>query len=74
MGHPLNGGGHVLHVGVDDPVWVHVCQLHGHSDLVLQALGPGLADRELAGQGVIGGRRVVDEGSLEYSRCSLSRR
>ena len=58
LGHPLNGGGHVLHVGVDDPVWVHVGhgQLHGHSDLVLQALGPSLADRELGGQGVIWGR------------------
>ena len=56
VGHPLNGGGHVLHVGVDDPVWVHVGQLHGHSDLVLQALGPSLADRELGGQGVIEGR------------------
>ena len=27
MGHPLNGGGHNLHVGVDDSVRVHVGDL-----------------------------------------------
>ena len=52
MCHPLNGGGHELHVCVDDLVRVHVGQLDGLSDLALQALGPGLVDRELDGQGI----------------------
>ena len=52
MGHPLNSGGHKLHVGVDDIVRVHVGDLDGLPDLALQALGPGPGDRKLDGQGV----------------------
>ena len=47
MGHPLNGGSHELHVGVDDSVRVHVGDLDGLPDLALQALGPGPGDRKL---------------------------
>ena len=50
--HPLNGGGHELHVCVDDLVRVHVGQLDRFWDLALQALGPGLVDREFDGQRV----------------------
>ena len=47
MGHPLNGRGYKLHVGVDDPVRVHVGPLYGLPDLALQALGPSPGDGEL---------------------------
>ena len=45
VGHPLNGGSHELHVGVDDSVRVHVGDLDGLPDLALQALGPSPGDR-----------------------------
>ena len=48
----MNSWGHELHVDVDDAIRVHVGQLEGFPDLALQALGPGLGDRELDGQGV----------------------
>ena len=38
MGHPLNDGGHKLHVGVDDSVRVHDGALDGLPDLALQEL------------------------------------
>ena len=47
MGHPLYGRFYKLHVGVDDPIRVHVGQLDGLSDLALQALGSGLKNGEL---------------------------
>ena len=49
MGHPLYSRCHELHVGVDNPVRVHVGQLDGLPDLALQALGSGLEDGELDG-------------------------
>ena len=69
MCHPLNGGGHKFHVCVDYLVRIHVGQLDGLPDLALQALGPGLVDREFDGQriprvlrvlvGEVGGHAVV---------------